>query len=85
MLSRSLKPSCSQLPCINKLLERSVVGIPPKREANTVIAELVLKGLTYRPRGVPRIKVTFNVKPMDEAQIVAEELREDSAMAGSTV
>jgi len=61
-----------------------VVGKSPKGEDNTVVAELVLKDLTRRPRGVTRIRVTFNVEQMGETQIVAEELVEDGVMTGST-
>ena len=63
-----------------------VVGTPPFRKGrdNTVIAELVLNDLTRRPRGVTRIKVTFDVEHEGETQIVAEELMEDGAMTGST-
>jgi hypothetical protein len=61
-----------------------VIGVPPKGEDNTVIAELVLKDLTRRPRGVTLIRVTFNVEHMGETQIIAEELMEDGAMTGST-
>ena len=61
-----------------------VVGIPPKGEDNTVIAELVLEELTRRSRGATHIKVTFDVEQMGETQIVAEELMEDGALTGST-
>ncbi|KAF8965931.1 hypothetical protein BDZ97DRAFT_1810352 [Flammula alnicola] len=59
-----------------------VVGVPPKAADNTVIAELVLKGLMPRPKGVPRIKITFDVEQMGGMQIMAEELMEQGAMAG---
>ena len=61
-----------------------VVGKSPKGEDNTVVAELVLNDLTRRPRGVTRIRVTFNVEHMGETQIVAEEVMEDGVMTGST-
>ena len=61
-----------------------VVGTPPKGEDNTVIAELVLKDLTRRPKGGTRIRVTFDVEHGGETQIVAEELMEDGATTGST-
>ncbi|KAF8957629.1 heat shock protein 70kD, peptide-binding domain-containing protein, partial [Flammula alnicola] len=49
-----------------------VAGVTPKAADNTVIAE-VLKGLTPLPKGVPRIKITFDVEQMGRTQIVAEE------------
>ena len=61
-----------------------VVGKSPKGEDNTVVAELVLNDLTPRPRGLTRIRVTFNVEQMGETQIVAEELMEGGVMTGST-
>ena len=61
-----------------------VVGTPPKGEDNTVIAELVLKDLTRRPKGGTRIRVTFDVEHGGETQIVAEELMEDGATTSST-
>ncbi|KAF8965923.1 hypothetical protein BDZ97DRAFT_1810336 [Flammula alnicola] len=61
-----------------------VVGITPKAADNTVIAELVLKGLTPRPKGVPRIKVTFDVEQMGKTRIFAKEIVENGASAGST-
>ena len=60
------------------------VGLFPKGEDNTVIAELVLKNLTRRPKGVTHIRVTFNVEDTGETQIVAEELMEDGSTTGST-
>ncbi|KAF8892826.1 hypothetical protein CPB84DRAFT_1783641 [Gymnopilus junonius] len=62
-----------------------VVGVPPNAEGNIVVAELVLEGMEKRPRGVPRIGVTFDVDVTGETSIqAAVEGEEEKGIANPT-
>lgn len=55
-----------------------VVGMSPRAQDNTTIAELILDGLSPCPTGVPLIRVAVDVDVLGETRITAEEV-------GSTV
>ncbi|CAA7268854.1 unnamed protein product [Cyclocybe aegerita] len=60
-----------------------VFGASPKAQDNLTIAQLQLKGLPPRPKGVPRIKVTVDVEHMGKTRIVVEDVTEQDAATNS--
>ncbi|KDR75981.1 hypothetical protein GALMADRAFT_247176 [Galerina marginata CBS 339.88] len=62
-----------------------VAGIAPRAaDDNTVIVELVLRGLKPGPKGVPRISITIDVEQMERTRIVAEEVTDGWTAGGAT-
>ncbi|KAJ3512856.1 hypothetical protein NLJ89_g3282 [Agrocybe chaxingu] len=60
-----------------------VFGASPKAQDNLTIAQLQLKGLPPRPKGIPRIKVTIDVEHMGKTRIVVKDVTEQDAPTNS--
>lgn len=56
---------------------RVLAGIAPRVEENTVVAELVLEGLTPHPDGAPVVRVTLDADETGATKIFAEEIGKD--------
>lgn len=66
-----------------KITVKIVVGVSPQVKDNTIIAELVLDGLSPRPAGIPLIRIDIDIEWLGETRISVGEI--GSTLSASVV